>query len=91
MSKGQQLWKKAKKFIPGGGMLLSKRPDLFLPNSWPVYFSKAKGCFIWDLDNKKYFDASIMGIGTNLLGYANKKVGCTLALDPNYPQNKISM
>jgi len=74
MSKGQQLWEKAKKFIPGGGMLLSKRPDLYLPNSWPVYFSKAKGCFIWDLDNKKYFDASIMGIGTNLLGYANKKV-----------------
>ena len=74
MSKGQELWLKAKKFIPGGGMLLSKRPDLFLPDNWPVYFSKAKGCHVWDLDKRKYLDASIMGIGTNLLGYANKKV-----------------
>ncbi len=74
MSKGQNLWNKAKKLIPGGGMLLSKRPDLFLPNSWPVYFSKAKGTDIWDLENNKYFDASIMGIGTNILGYANREV-----------------
>ena len=74
MSKGQKLWSKAKQIIPGGGMLLSKRPDLFLPDDWPAYFSKAKGCYIWDLDNKKYLDASIMGIGTNILGYANKRI-----------------
>ena len=74
MSKGHSLWNKAKKIIPGGGMLLSKRPDLFLPNQWPAYYSKAKGCHIWDLDKNKYFDASIMGIGTNILGYANRDV-----------------
>ena len=71
MSRGQELWIKAKQFIPGGGMLLSKRPDLFLPDYWPVYFQSER-CSVWDLDNKKYLDASIMGIGTNLLGYANK-------------------
>ena len=27
--------------IPGGTQLLSKRPELFLPDQWPSYFSKA--------------------------------------------------
>ncbi len=68
MSLGQKLYKRAKKVIPGGNMLLSKRPEMFLPNGWPSYFSKAKGCMVWDLDGKKYVDMSIMGIGTNIQG-----------------------
>ena len=55
-------------------MLFSKRPDVFLPNNWPSYYKKAKGCIIQSLDKKQYFDFSIMGIGTNILGYANKEV-----------------
>ena len=73
-NKGQKLYLKAKKIIPGGTMLLSKRPEMFLPNLWPSYFSKSKGCEVWDLDGKKYIDMSIMGIGTNTLGYGNKEV-----------------
>jgi len=72
--KGQELYKKAKKIIPGGTMLLSKRPEMFLPDNWPSYFSKAKGCYVWDLDEKKYTDMSIMGIGTNTLGYGHDEV-----------------
>ena len=74
MKKGQKLWKRAKKIIPGGNMLLSKRPEMFLPNFWPTYFSKAKGCKVWDLDGKEYIDMSMMGIGTNILGYNNEEV-----------------
>ena len=70
----QQTWQRAKKYISGGNMLFSKRPDVFLPNSWPSYYKKAKGCIIQSLDKKQYFDFSIMGIGTNILGYANKEV-----------------
>ncbi len=55
-------------------MLLSKRPEMFLPDQWPAYFSKAKGCKVWDLDGKEYIDVSIMGIGTNILGYGNDEV-----------------
>ena len=73
-NKGQKLYLKAKKIIPGGTMLLSKRPEMFLPHLWPSYFSKSKGCEVWDLDGKKYIDMSIMGIGTNTLGYGNKEV-----------------
>jgi len=71
---GQKLWKRAKKVIPGGNMLLSKRSEMFLPDQWPSYFKKAKGCRIWDLDGREYIDMSIMGIGTNILGYGNDEV-----------------
>ncbi len=74
MSKGQKLWKKAKSVIPGGNMLLSKNPEMFLPNYWPTYFSKAKGCKVWDMDNKEYIDMSLMGVGTNILGYGHPEV-----------------
>lgn len=74
MGKGQELYKKAKKLIPGGTMLLSKRPEMFLPEGWPSYFSKSKGCRVWDLDGKEYIDVSIMGIGTNTLGYGHDEV-----------------
>jgi len=74
MGKGQELYKKAKLLIPGGTMLLSKRPEMFLPDYWPSYFSKAKGCSVWDLEGNKLTDMSIMGIGTNLLGYGDSDV-----------------
>lgn len=74
MGTGQKLWKRAKTIIPGGNMLLSKRAEMFLPDQWPAYFSKAKGCKVWDLDGNEYIDMSIMGIGTNILGYGHPEV-----------------
>lgn len=71
---GQKLWRRAQKSIPGGSMLFSKRADLYSPKSWPSYFSRAKGCQVWDLDNKPYLDVGYMGIGTNLLGYGASAV-----------------
>ncbi|MCR9242067.1 MAG: aminotransferase class III-fold pyridoxal phosphate-dependent enzyme [Rhodobiaceae bacterium] len=74
MGSGQKLWKRAKQVIPGGNMLLSKRAEMFLPDQWPSYFSKAKGCRVWDLDDNEFIDMSIMGIGTNTLGYGHPEV-----------------
>lgn len=74
MGKGQDLYNKAKQIIPGGTMLLSKRPEMFLPDQWPSYFAEAKGCTVIDLDGNKYTDMSIMGIGTNTLGYGHDEV-----------------
>ena len=74
MGKSQDLYKKAKKIIPGGTQLLSKRPEMFLPDLWPAYYQKAKGCEIWDLDGKKYIDMSLMGVGACILGYADRGV-----------------
>ncbi len=72
--KGIALWNRAKKIIPGGGQLLSKRSEMFLPDQWPSYYKKAKGVEIWDLDGNKYLDFSLMGVGSCTLGYADEDV-----------------
>ena len=77
--KGQELWNRAKRVIPGGNMLLSKRAEMFLPQNWPTYFTRAKGCKVWDIDGRELIDMSIMGIGTNLLGYGHPEVDAAVA------------
>ena len=73
-SKGIDLYNKAKKIIPGGTQLLSKRPEMFLPGQWPSYYSKCKGVEVWDLDGNKYVDMTINGVGACVLGYADQDV-----------------
>lgn len=72
--KGQQLYRRGRTLIPGGTQLLSKRPEIFAPEKWPSYFSRAKGVKVWDLDGTEYTDMSIMGIGACILGYADDDV-----------------
>ena len=74
MGKSQELYIEAKKLIPGGTQLLSKRPENSLPDFWPAYYAKAKGCEVWDLDDNHYYDFYLMGVGANVLGYANDEV-----------------
>ena len=69
-----KLWQNAKKLIPTGNNFLSKNPTNYYENIWPAYFSRASKKFVWDLDNKKYIDFSMMGVGTNSLGYGNKNI-----------------
>ena len=68
------MWLRAKKRIPKGNMFYSKHPDRFLPYGWPTYFKSAQGIKIKDYNSNEYLDFSMMGIGTNVLGYANSKV-----------------
>jgi len=73
-NKGKLLWEEALSIIPGGNGLLSKRPDRYAKDIWPVYFSKAKGCQIWDLDDNIYIDMAQNGIGTAILGYSDDDI-----------------
>lgn len=70
----QEFYTYAKTLIPGGAQLLSKRPEQFAPNQWPSYATKAKGCEVWDLEGKHYYDMTTNGIGACLLGYADPDV-----------------
>ena len=70
---GKNLYNFAKKIIPGGTTLFSKRSELHLPEKWPAYFSKGKETFVWDLKGIKYLDM-FCAVGTNVLGYANKAI-----------------
>lgn len=74
MDKTQLLYEKAKRLIPRGTQLLSKSPELTAPGLWPAYSAKAKGCEIWDLDEKHYYDVGLHGIGSCLLGFADDDV-----------------
>lgn len=71
---GQELYAKAKRLIPGGTQLLSKRPEMFLPELWPAYYARAAGDEVWDLDGRRYVDMSYSGIGACVLGYADPDV-----------------
>jgi glutamate-1-semialdehyde 2,1-aminomutase len=73
-NKYKKLWLKANQVIAGGNMLISKRPDRFSGDTWPTYFKKSKKIFVWDIFGKKYKDFSLMGVGTNILGYGNDEV-----------------
>jgi glutamate-1-semialdehyde 2,1-aminomutase len=55
-------------------MLLSKRAEMYLPQGWPAYFDRTQGCSIWDLDGREFKDLSLMGVGTNILGYSHPDV-----------------
>ena len=71
---GQRLYRRAKAIIPGGTQLLSKRPEMFLPEQWPSYYSRARGVEVWDLDGNRYIDMSYNGIGACILGAADPDV-----------------
>ena len=70
----QELYTYAKKLIPGGTQLLSKRPEQFAPGQWPNYATKGQGCQVWDVEGNQYTDMTTNGIGACLLGYADPDV-----------------
>lgn len=74
MTKTQDAADRARRRVPGGTQLLSKRPEMFAPGQWPSHFSKARGAEVWDLDGKRYIDMSLNGIAANVLGFADPDV-----------------
>lgn len=75
---GQELYKRAKRLIPGGTQLLTKRPEMILPEQWPSYYSKALGAEVWDLDGNRYVDMSYNGVGACILGHADPDVNAAV-------------
>lgn len=71
---GQALYERARQIIPGATGLLGKRAEMYLPEQWPAYYDRARGCEIWDLDGNRYLDFTMVGIGTSVLGYADPDV-----------------
>src|SRR5262249_12732079 len=72
--RGQELYARARKLIPGGTQLLSKRPEMFLPQQWPSYYVDGKGAEVTDLDGNTFLDMSYCGIGATVLGFADPDV-----------------
>ncbi|HEY0253918.1 MAG TPA: aminotransferase class III-fold pyridoxal phosphate-dependent enzyme [Kofleriaceae bacterium] len=70
-AKSAVLNERAQQIIPGGHHL-SGRP-LLSPFDSPMYFARAKGARIWDVDGNEYIDY-VLAYGAILLGYANEEV-----------------
>ena len=69
-----EMYRKSLELIPGGTQLFSKRPDLFNIDVWPIYFQSAKGIKVRTMDGRLLRDMSHMGVGSCVLGYADKDV-----------------
>lgn len=77
-SRTQAMYERARRRIPGGTQLLSKRPEMFAPGRWPAYFREARGCEVVDLDGRCFVDMTTSGIGSCLLGYADPDVNAAV-------------
>jgi len=72
--RGQGLYSRARRLFPGGTQLLTKRPEMHLPERWPCYFRSAHGAELTDLDGNRLVDMSYSGVGACVLGYADHDV-----------------
>lgn len=73
-SSDAELYRRGRSRIPGGTQLLSKRAEMYAPEQWPTYYSKAQGIEIVDIEGRSFKDFSMMGIGACILGYSDPDV-----------------
>lgn len=62
---------RAKQVIPNG--MYGHQSTRLLPASFPQFFSRAEGAYLWDVDGNRYLDL-MCGYGPNLLGYGDQRV-----------------
>ncbi len=74
----QEAYCKAKKIIPGGTQLLSKRPEMFAPDQWPAYYREARGCEVIDMEGRRFIDMSLGGILACILGFSDPDVNAAV-------------
>jgi len=67
----RDLHARAGRIIPGAGHLSGK--PLVDPETTPLYFERARGCRIWDVDGHEYIDY-LMAFGAYLIGYAHAEI-----------------
>lgn len=65
------LKRRAQKVLPNG--VYGHESTMLLPESYPQFFSKAEGAYLWDADGNKYLDY-MCAYGPNLLGYADPRI-----------------
>lgn len=66
-----ELKARAERVLPSG--VYGHESTRLLPESYPQFFSRAEGAYLWDADGNKYLDF-MCAYGPNLLGYADERV-----------------
>ena len=68
-AESKALWAQAQQLIAGGSQG-TRQPEA---DEAPIYFERAKGCRMWDVDGNEFIDL-LCSIGPILLGYAYDRV-----------------
>ena len=71
MSNSEQLFEQAQKYIPGG--VNSPVRAFRAVGGTPIFFDRAKGAYLFDVDGKKYIDY-VLSWGPMILGHAHPDV-----------------
>ena len=71
--KNSEYLQKVKQFIPSGSQTFSKNPEQYVLGVSPVAISKAKGAYVWDVEDRKFLD-TVMALGPMILGYADERI-----------------
>ena len=74
---GPEQWAAARERISCGTGLLSKRAESFDPMTWPSYYSRASGSWVWDTQGRRYLDFT-GGVGAILLGHSDPEVNAAV-------------
>jgi glutamate-1-semialdehyde 2,1-aminomutase len=65
--------KRAEQSIPVGSQTFSKSKTQYPVGISPLFASKGKGAYLWDLDNNKYIDL-VSGLASITLGYGDRNL-----------------
>src|SRR3989338_2988653 len=71
--KSKALLKQAKKLIPNASQTLSKGYKMFIEGDFPLFVSRAKGCYMWDVDGNKYIDYTC-ALAPVVIGYSHNEI-----------------
>ncbi|QCI68310.1 aminotransferase class III-fold pyridoxal phosphate-dependent enzyme [Phreatobacter stygius] len=75
-SRDAELRERARLVIPGG--MYGHESAALLPDTFPQYFARADGAYLWDCDGNRYVDY-MCAFGPNLLGYRHPAVEAAAA------------
>lgn len=71
--KSKKILQQAKKLIPNASQTLSKGYKMFIEGDFPLFVSKGKGCYIWDVDGNKYVDYT-NALAPVIIGYSVNEI-----------------
>ncbi|MEM1389997.1 MAG: aminotransferase class III-fold pyridoxal phosphate-dependent enzyme [Pseudomonadota bacterium] len=67
----KDLRSRAQKVLPNG--VYGHESTMMLPDSYPQFFERGEGAYLWDTDGNQYLDF-MCAYGPNLLGYGDERV-----------------
>ncbi|MEZ5278933.1 MAG: aminotransferase class III-fold pyridoxal phosphate-dependent enzyme [Acidimicrobiales bacterium] len=70
---GRDLWNRADRVLPGGGIYRSRSADMAGRGVLPGFIAAAQGCHVVDADGRRYVDF-LAANGPNILGYRHPEV-----------------